>query len=664
MARKRDTSRGGRGGDPRSRRRYEGRRNGPSEARSADGEANSGSSQLLQLSLCAVLVAATVWAYWPSLDNQLTNWDDTLYILQNPYIDLSFAKLRAIFGSVHYGNYHPLAMLSFAVDHAFGGMEPAVYHRTALALHTLVTLIVFALASQLLRPGPPAFVVALLFGLHPLHVESVAWASGRKDLLFALFLFASLHFYLRHCRDDPKQPGRLFALSLICFILSLLSKAQAVALAPTLVAVDWLLGRKLLEKRVVLEKLPFFALGLGFGVIAIIGQGYDAGQFVGEYVWGIGERFVFACYGYIQYLVLLIAPHGLAAYYPYPHPSETVNGLPLVYLVQVPIVLAWIGVFVWSLRRAPILAFSIAFFTLNIAFVLQLLPIGNVIMADRYTYVPSFGIFLALGAGVDRLQRWPQLRIAVAAIVLVYAAALSAITYRQCDVWQDSASLWDDVLSKYPHAALGLLNRANLRYFSGDLAGARVDLDDMIRLWPDDAKAFGYRAVIRHDTGDVEGAISDMDRAIDLAPSTGFYSNRGGMGVARGDLQGALRDFSRALELNPEGVSNWSKRGWVRGEVGDHRGSLEDYREVVKLAPNRADGHFGIGTAHLRLGELARPSLDRAIALDPSFADAHLRRGELHRLEGRRDAACQDLARAAQLGTDYSGSPLLKYCGG
>lgn len=620
----------------------------------------------MKMALCALLLLVTAVAYLPSLDNQLTNWDDVNYIDRNPHIgSLSAANIGRMFTTFYTANYHPLTMLSYAIDHAIGGLEASTYHRTALVLHLLNTLLVFLLADRILCRSMPALLVALLFGVHPLHVESVAWVSGRKDLLFAPFFFASMLFYLRYCREGSQRRGRMYGLALLCFVLSLLSKGQAVSLAPSLVALDYLKGRRLLERRVLLEKLPFFALAIGFGIVAVIAQRQSGGQLVGEFVWGMGERFVFACYGYVQYLILLIAPHSLSAFYPYPH--HATEGLPIAFLVRVPAVFALAGVFFWAIRRVPILAFSIAFFTVNIVFVLQLLPIGDAIMADRYSYVSSIGFFLALAAGVDALIRaWPRRRAAIAAVLLAYTATLSVITYQRCDVWQDSATLWDDVLAQYPEASAGLLNRALLRYQSGDLDGAERDLSDMIRLWPLDSKAYGHRAVIRFERGDSEGAIADMTDAIALEPSAGFYVNRGSMRVATDDLQGAISDFTRALAIDPGHIRAYSKRARTKDAIGDHRGALDDYRAVVSLAPSRAEGHFGVAGAYQRLGdlELALESLERAIALDPSYPAAYLRRGQVLMGLGERRAACEDLARAVKLDAQFSDTALARQCGG
>jgi len=318
------------------------------------------------------------------------------------------------------GNYHPLTMISLAIDYQLSKkfssdtpppqqiigendpppeVTPYIFHLCNIIFHLINTILVFWVIFLLFQNFKPdtrfwvAIITALLFGVNTIHVESVTWISERKDVLYTMFYLFSLLAYIKYLN---KKKYTFFALSLFLFILSGLSKGQAVSLAPTLIIVDWLYKRKLLSRKVILEKIPYFAIGLVFGIIAIYAQEEgEAIHAMDEYAFYY--RILFAAYGSTMYFLKMLVPHDLAAIYPYPH-----GGVPIKFWFYLIPLTLYIFVFVWALKKAKNIAFAIAFFFLNIALVLQFIPVGSAIMADRYAYIPSIGFFLIIAL----LMKW------------------------------------------------------------------------------------------------------------------------------------------------------------------------------------------------------------------------------------------------------------------
>ena len=646
----------------------------------------------------AVLLLVTAIAYLPATQNLFTNWDDPGYILDNPGIKrLDPSAIGHLFSSFHKGNYHPLTMLSFALDYSSWGLSPRGYHVVNVALHLLNTLGVLVFTRMLLslrdepRATQIALATALLFGVHPLHVESVAWVVGRKDLLYALFFLGSV---IAYCKYLASKGAAFYALSLVAFVLALLSKGQAVTLPLVLVAIDLVVGtrkrraagdatggaaggapggatrgaagaaagvRARSRSTVVLEKVPFFALALLFGVIAIAAQ--RQGEAVGDVsAYPLHQRIVFASYGLVQYVRKLFLPIDLSAFYPYfVRPGET---LPIGYWLYPVIVIAAVAL-IWIGRRHRWIAFGAAFFVVNLALVLQLLPVGAAIMADRYSYLSSFGIFLILAV---LYRAWSaRARNLVPTFALGLACIVFAgITFARCQVWYDSGSLWTDVIAKHPEAPIAWNNRGIYRKDAGDLAGAMEDYSRALELDPGYTLAYTNRAVARQRLGDFEGALQDLDRSIALDPDdSSAFANRGVVQIRLGQPERALADFTRAIELDPSNAAAYANRGTLRSNLGDYRAALADLDRALALNPIQPDALVARALARSGAGdaESALADLDESLRLRPQSGIAHFLRGNIQLQLNRTQLACNDFGAAAQLGYQPAHEQLRLHCG-
>lgn len=641
----------------------------------------------------AALLVVTAAAYLPATQNLFTNWDDPGYILENPSIKrLDGDGVRHLFSSYHKGNYHPLTMLSFALDYRAWGLSPRGYHVVNVALHLLNTLGVLFFTRLLLslrrerRAAQIALATALLFGVHPLHVESVAWIVGRKDLLYTLFFLGSL---IAYCRFLASASVRFYALSLAAFVMALLSKGQAVTLPLVLVAIDLLVGvgtnsdvgvgsgsgsgsgsvsgsrsgsGSRTRSRMALEKLPFFALSLLFGVVAIAAQ--KQGEAVGDVsAYPLHQRIVFASYGLVQYVRKLLLPTDLSAFYPYfVRPGES---LPLGYWLYPLLAIAGVLFVVWIARRRRWIAFGAAFFFVNLILVLQLLPVGAAIMADRYSYLSSIGLLLILavlhGAWSARARN------AVPTIALgVIAVLFAAITYARCQVWHDSGTLWSDVIAKHPEAPVAWNNRGIYRKDNGDFAGAMEDYSRALELDPGYALAYTNRAVARQRLGDFHGALEDLDRSISLDPGdSGAFVNRGVVQIRLGQTDRAIADFTRAIELDPSNAAAYGNRGTLRSNLGEYQAALADLDRSLALNPMQPDALVARALARSGAGdpESALADLDTALRLRPQHAAAYFFRGSIQIQQNRPQLACGDFSAALRLGYQPAQEQLRIHCG-
>ncbi len=619
-----------------------------------------------------IIITFTTIAYIPAFKAELTNWDDKSYVLENPTLkELSAENLKTIFSEYYMGNYHPLAMLSLSLDYKIGGenqdgeIRAWIYHFTNILLHVMNSLLVFWFVFLLIKRFDIAFAAGLLFGVNALHVESVAWVSERKDVLYALFFIASLIAYLYYI--DKKQI-KFYFLSLFLFILSLLSKGQAVSLAVSLLAIDFLHNRKLLDKKVIFEKIPYFILALLFGIIAIYAQ-KEGNALHGDESYALYKRIAFAGYAFTQYIIKLLVPLNLSAIYPYPDIiNKTVPGYYWLFLI--PSLLVAYSFF-YFLKRNKVYAFSIAFFIINIALLLQLIPVGSAIMADRYAYIPSIGFVLFLSYFLFQIiDKHAKFANPLKIIFFLYIIFLSFLSFNRCKVWKNSMTLWDDTIEKSPTAVVALNNRGSTKDRNKDHRGAIEDFTKAIIYKPDYKHAFYNRGMARKElakeTGDTSlfrPALADFEKALmfddkfveayhsravtleNYADYQSNYEKRNRL------LQQALQDYDKALELNPEYEEALVNRGVAKGKLGLLTEAIADFNKALLINPQNASTYSNRGLAkdHAKDFEGAIADYNKAIQLDPEFITAYLNRGLVYRKIGKLNNSIADFSKLIEL---------------
>lgn len=533
--------------------------------------------------IAVIPAVITAIVYLASLDNGFVNWDDNLYVYDNPgirAIDRGFFK--AFVASSFLNNWTPLTMFTYGLDYAVWGLDPFGYHLTNLIFHVANTFVVGYLSSVIVaiavgtdargKGDLPVFAglfAAMLFGLHPAHVESVAWVSERKDVVSGLFFLISILFYIRYAAVDGSRKKLDYALSLISFILSIAGKPMAVTLPVVLLIIDFwplrrfqgrLQGRLGIAKVVVLEKLPFFALS---ALAAIITVGAQRSGMASVDMLPMTLRFFSAGRAYIFYLYKLIFPVSLAPFYP----------LEVRFDVYSPEYLGGLGAFAAItiatailIKKRPALFSAWAYFVVTLLPVVGILQAGAQSAADRYTYLPSIGLFILAGAGVGALvQRAGRRRSrqVFATIFIVVTVLLWAKTYTQIGIWKDPISLWTH----------------EIEYLGEPGMTTQVEIGEGTYESVSPAVLAHYkRALWYAKQGEVDKALADYAKTLELNP--GFsdgYLNRGVLYARRGELEKAVEDFSNAIRYNPKRALLYYNRAMAYRDLGHDSLAQDDF---------------------------------------------------------------------------------------
>lgn len=605
------------------------------------------------LPLVLALIATAV-VFLPSLQNGFVTWDDDVNILKNPNLQVfDWRSIKGIFTETVIGNYNPLAIFSLAVEKAIFGLNATVIHVNNLLLHLICVFFVYKIGLQLKLSPIAAGIIALLFGIHPMRVESVAWVTERKDVLYGAFYFAAIFTYIQHLFSNKKRTIYL-VLTLLLFGLSLLSKIQAVALPLSLLAIDFWLKRDLNFKLVV-EKIPFFlgSLVTGLAGILFLSKEGSLEQATDYTIW---ERLLVGGYSYVVYLAKFIFPYEMSPLYPYPATIGT------SFYIGTAMLLAIFGGLYYAYKKgAHALLFGMAFFTFNVMFMLQILGAGQAFIADRFTYVPYFGLFFIIGYYFQQLSSqnptWNKsLSVGLGAYLLVFGV----MTWQQNKVWENGGTLWTHVLKYYKNIDTPYSNRAQFYRDQGNIQQALVDYTKAIEVKPNKGSTYNSRGKTYFDLGGpkndqalIQKAIADYTKGIELSPELGeLYANRGAALGYMGKMQQALADLNKAIELEPHKIGGYSNRSLLHMQLGNHKLAIQDHTAYLKLNPYDSEVWYERGLAKSRLGQYQAAITDynQALTLDRQRGIFLMQRALAYKYMGNKTQAADDLRLAQQLG--------------
>ena len=533
----------------------------------------------LLLSLALVVSFA---AFLPVLRNDFIDWDDPVYVTQNPAVlDLSPHGIKNIFTSFHYGLYKPLVIFSFAVENHFFGLSSAAFHCDNLLLHLCNVAVVFFIFLRLCASAEAAFAIALLFGIHPMHVESVAWIVERKDTLYALFFLLSFYTYLRY-RDGGGL--RVYALSCGLFVLSLMCKPMGVTLPAVLLLADYYKGRKI-SRETVYDKLFFCAAALFF-LLLNMGSAGAADVYYRPQGYTHLHNLLVASYGFLLYVIKAFFPFNLSVLYPYPQVQNGV--LPAAYMVAPLQAAVLCGATIFLARRNRAALFGFAFFAVTLAPGLQWAAVAPSVAFDHYSYVSYLGLFFPLALFLDEWRKNPRWRKTVLTGFCAVAALFCVLTWQRALVWRDSVTLWSDVLVNYPDAGLALNKRGYEFYRMGLLDAAIGDFTRAIAQNPAYLEALVNRGNVYARKGDFPNALLDYNTAAANGRETApILNNRGNALRGMGRYAEAEMQYLRAEAMEPENGLVHYNLSDVYNRQGDPR-AVPEYRLGLRFAPELA----------------------------------------------------------------------------
>jgi Flp pilus assembly protein TadD len=577
----------------------------------------------------AVLVLAV---HWPVLSAQALSLDDNQYLTGNPLVQSpSWASARRFLTEVMEpstvrGYYQPLAMISLMLDYAAGGRpeDLAAFHRTSLALHVLNTGLVVTLLYLLLGRAWVAGLAGLLFGVHPLTVEPVAWLTERKTLLAAFFSLACLVCYVLYTRRP--NWGR-YLLCAVTLVLALLSKPTSTPLPMVMLLLDyWPLRR--LSRRAALEKVPLFLIAGVAAVITVLSQSRTA------ILTSPGSRPLFQtalilCHNIVFYLYKAVWPVQVSGNYAFPSPLSPADPMVLAGLIGTGLLIPLLLV-LWRWTRALLTGWLIFF--LAILPTMGILGFTNVIAADKFAYLPSIGLLLILAWALGHLwgtgpvrRGWRWRPVATVAAVLACAALAAAGTRAHLAYWRDSIGLYRHMLAVDPDSATAQYNLGLLLVKRGEHAEAAEHFAATLRLNPRHDKAHRELGLALERLGHLDEAVAHYQEALRINPDfLAAHLNMAVILMDRGDFDAAMTHCQAALRIDPNDYFVQDNLGRAYFKQGDYQTAAEHYRQALRIRPNYGEAHHNLGLTLWQLGRLdeAREAFRQAVQLDPSHSRA------------------------------------------
>lgn len=521
----------------------------------------------------SAVLALTSIVYIPVFTNGFTNWDDNIFVTSNDLIrSFSWSNIQSWFTRPFVGQYQPLVLLSFALNYSIDGHNPLIFHFTNLLLHLINTFLVFRLIDLLFKNTFIALFTSLLFGIHTLNVESVAWITERKNVLFTLFYLGSLICYLKYL---DKNKFKYFLFTLILFVFGLASKSATVTLPVVLVLIDYLYKRDIFRRQLIVEKIPFFSLSLFVGIYTIIAH-QQYGALTNATGYSFLMRVLISAQALIFYFEKLLLPINLSAYYPLPANlnsslPQLIIGFVLVYgIIIAAVILAF-------KKHNKFVLFGLGFLIINL--VLFIIPAGvPVLTTDRYAYVPFIGIFVIVSYGLYLVfTKFSKLKMLSLLFIVVYTVLLSFLTFKQSKTWYDSITLWDHVIDTTGETSFPLMKRG-----------------------------IAYRHL-----NDFEKALNDLNASITLNNQYPIvYENRGYIYLLEEDYQSAIADFNKALKMDPQSAYSLRNLGLCYLNLQEYDKALLLLNQSIDIDADNAYAYKTRGSVYIKLNQLDQACID------------------------------------------------------
>jgi len=590
-----------------------------------------------ELSVCFFLGLLVLAIYWQVTNHSFVNWDDPAYVTKNLHIKDGFSRDSILwsFTSLHAVNWHPLTWLSHIVDVQLFGMNAGRHHLVNVCFHLINTLLLFVVLRRMTDALWKSVFVAVLFAMHPLHVESVAWVSERKDVLSTFFWMLTMWAYVRY----TELPGaNRYLLVVLFFALGLMAKPMLVTLPFVLFLLDyWPLKRFQFGQsgggRLVLEKLPLIALSAACSVVIYIAQ-QSGGAVVSLSLHPLTVRTANALISYIAYIGKTVWPFHLAVFYPYPHSFSwwQVAGA-FLSLVSVSLLV------IRSVKRRPYLAIGWLWYMGTLVPVIGLVQVGSQAIADRYTYIPLIGLFIVIAWGIpELLARWRHKKTGLIIIAASLVFLLTANTHNQIGYWADSVSLFEHTLDVTVNNGIIHNNLGMALAKQGKTADAIAHYHEALNIDPFHARAHNNLASALYDLGRTEEAIHHYSQALKIIPTYAeAHNNLGFVLFMKGRTPEAVHHYTEALRINPELTAAHNNLGHILANQGRTGEAIGHFSKVLHIDPRNAIAHNNLGLMLENEGKStdAVRHYSEAIRINPGCADAHKNLANILAKQGR-----------------------------
>ena len=618
--------------------------------------------------ICAALVVLAILPYLQTLQYEFVDLDDVAFVTENSLVQqgLTWSNVAWAFTTTWTGNWHPLTWLSHMLDCQIFGLRPGWHHLGNALLHGANTGLLFVVLRAMTGMAWRSALVAALFAVHPLHIESVAWIAERKDVLSTFFGLWTIWAYARYVGAPSLRRYGLVA----CFFgLSLLSKPMLVTLPFALLLLDvWPLKRFWIEGRapiqnpksgsLFLEKLPLLAMSAASSVVTFKAQD-AAGAMTSIDVLPLSQRLANAIVAYVGYLSKAFWPVDLAVLYPH---SENIS-----VAKTVPAILAIVGITIGVgvlIRKRPWLAMGWLWYLGMLVPVIGLVQVGSQSMADRYTYVPLVGVFIMIAWSLPSVAFAGSNRgsvAATAAIVALIVTALAAVTFTQVQVWKNTATLSEQALKVTEGNFMAHNLLAGALRQQGDLIGARDHIEKALQLRSNYAGALYNLGLVMLRQKDFANAQAQFNLLLQTHQQNPTIWN--GLGVANvnlGRVDEAISNYRHALELDPNYADAFANLGAALLARGKYDEAIEMCEKALRLRPDLAETHLNLGAALLAQGKYdeAIEMCEKALRLRPDLAETHAGLGVALWNRGRADESISHNRKALELNPDLLDSRL------
>ena len=572
--------------------------------------------------VCLFLVLTVLAVYWQVGSHEFVNFDDKDYITENQQVQagLTLKSIAWAFTSTHAGNWHPLTWLSHMLDCQIYGLNPKGHHFTSVFFHILNSILLFLIFKKMTGVFWKSAFVAALFALHPLQVESVAWAAERKDVLSTFFWMLTMGAYILYV----KNPGiKKYLLTVLLFALGLMAKPMLITLPFVLLLLDyWPLGRfnkRSLAYALVREKIPLFALAAASSIVTFFAQ-QSGGAVRSLDTLPLFVRISNALVSYISYIVKMILPHNLAVLYPHP------KGFPMWQVAGACLLLVFISLMAVKIfKRRPYFAVGWLWYLGTLVPVIGLVQVGHQAMADRYTYIPLIGIFIIIAWGVsDIAARWRYKKEGFVAASAILLLILMAVTWFQLGYWANSITLFSHAIivtenNSTAHNNLGVALKGQ-----GKLSEAIEHYNEALRIRPKYADTHNNLGNVLADQGKLSEAIKHYTEALRIKPNhANAHNNLGNALFDQGRISEAISYYYKALRIKPNNADAHYNLGNVLFKEKKVDEAIGHYTEALRIKPNNALAHNNLGSAlarQRRLDEAIR-HYSEALRIRPDFAE-------------------------------------------